>query len=41
VGVCVIGVQDKETVGVTDGVIEDVGVADGQGPTKFIVRGGL
>lgn len=36
-----MGVQDKDTVGVTEGVMEGVGVADGHGPIKFIVRGGL
>jgi hypothetical protein len=39
VGVCVIGVEDKLTVGVTVGVIEGVGVEEGQSPKSSIVKG--
>ena len=41
VGVCVIGVGDKLTVGVTDGVTEVVGVADGHGPMLDMSKGPL
>jgi len=40
-GVCVIGVEDKLTVGVTDGVTEVVGVADGHSPMLDMSNGPL
>jgi uncharacterized membrane protein (DUF441 family) len=41
VGVCVIGVQDKLTVGVIVGVILGVGVFDGHKPIFTILNGPL
>jgi hypothetical protein len=39
VGVWVTGVGVKLTVGVTDGVIDGVGVFEGHNPILFIVNG--
>ena len=41
VGVCVIGVQDKLTVGVTLGVTLGVGVEEGHNHILIIVNGAL
>jgi hypothetical protein len=39
VGVCVVGVEVKLTVGVTVGVILGVGVEEGQSPISTISKG--
>jgi len=39
VGVCVVGVEVKLTVGVTVGVTEAVGVAEGHRPKSSMVSG--
>jgi hypothetical protein len=41
VGVCVVGVEVKLTVGVTVGVILGVGVEEGQSPILTISNGAL